>query len=175
MCDKYWKEIIYMRTADNFPSKINQNSLKYRVHFSARLSTREWAASLVAMQQWCRTPYSEQSSDKYDLCMHWVHKGLLYLTPYDSVICHSHWSSTPGEEILLSTAYELSPNQCDSGEKKSLLWAGIIVHFQSSKYFMTTRQVMYAHIKIGAYNPSETTELIQLIKQTAVSQNAHNC
>jgi hypothetical protein len=38
---------------------------------------------------------------------------------------------------------------------------------------MTTMQVIYAHIKIGAYNPTETTELIQLRK--TVSQQAHNC
>jgi hypothetical protein len=39
---------------------------------------------------------------------------------------------------------------------------------------MTTIQVTYAHIKIGAYNPTETTELIQL-KKISVPQKAHNC
>lgn len=37
---------------------------------------------------------------------------------------------------------------------------------------MTTMQVIYAHI--GAYNPTETTELIQLTKKIAVPQKAHN-
>jgi len=40
---------------------------------------------------------------------------------------------------------------------------------------MTTMQSIYAHIKIGAYNPSETMELIQLIRKIAVPQKAHNC
>jgi len=41
-----------MKTAaGNFPSKINYNSLKYIVHFSVRLRTREGAAPLAAMQQ----------------------------------------------------------------------------------------------------------------------------
>jgi hypothetical protein len=39
---------------------------------------------------------------------------------------------------------------------------------------MTTMQAIYAHIKIGAYNPTETTELIQLIRKTAVPQRAYN-
>lgn len=59
--------------------------------------------------------------------------------------------------------------------KKSLPWAGIILQFQASKSFMTTMQVIHAHIKTGAYNPTETTELIQLIRKIAVPQKAHNC
>lgn len=51
MRHKYGKEIMYMKTAENFPSKINYSSLKYNVHFSARLRTSERAASLVPMQQ----------------------------------------------------------------------------------------------------------------------------
>jgi hypothetical protein len=39
---------------------------------------------------------------------------------------------------------------------------------------MTTMQDIHAHIKIGAYNPRETTELIQL-RKIAVPQKAHNC
>jgi hypothetical protein len=35
-------------------------------------------------------------------------------------------------------------------------------------------QVIYAHIKIGAYNPTDTTELIQLIRKIAVPQKAYN-
>jgi len=37
---------------------------------------------------------------------------------------------------------------------------------------MATKQVIYAHITIGAYNPTETTELIQPIRKTAVPQKA---
>lgn len=168
-----------MKTVGNFPSKINYNSLKYIVHLSARMRTGEGAASLVAMWQWHHTPYGKQPSDKYNLCTYWVHEGkcLLYLIPCnESVPCHSHWSSTPGEETLLSTAYELSLSPCyDGGKKKSLPWAGITLHFHSPKSFMTAMQVIYAHIKIGAYNPTETTELIQLIRKIAVPQKAHNC
>ena len=58
MCYKYWKEIMYMKKADNFPSTINYNSLKYIVHFSARLNQRRdsitgcYAAVMSYTLQW---------------------------------------------------------------------------------------------------------------------------
>jgi hypothetical protein len=40
---------------------------------------------------------------------------------------------------------------------------------------MTTTQVIYAHTKVGAYNPPETTELIHLQIKISVPQKAHKC
>jgi hypothetical protein len=48
-------------------------------------------------------------------------------------------------------------------KKKSLPWAGIKIYHDN-----------YAG-HIGAYNPTETTELIKLIRKIAAPQKAHNC